>query len=84
MLRTGKIRLSKSPVGAPILFVPKAHGKGLYLFLDYWGLNKIIILNRYPLPLMNKLRNGVQGAKLFNKIDLKAGYNLIKIWASDE
>ena len=28
MLRTGKIRPSKSPAGAPILFVPKAHGRG--------------------------------------------------------
>ena len=29
MLRTGKIRPSKSPAGAPILFVPKSQGRGL-------------------------------------------------------
>ena len=28
-LKNGKIRYSKSPAGAPILFVPKAHGRGL-------------------------------------------------------
>jgi hypothetical protein len=33
---------------------------------------------------MNKLRDHVQGAKLFTKIDLKAGYNLIRIRAGDE
>jgi hypothetical protein len=29
MLRTGKIKPSKSPAAAPILFVPKPHGRGL-------------------------------------------------------
>jgi hypothetical protein len=33
---------------------------------------------------MNESRDRVQGAKLFSKIDLTAGYNLIKIRASDE
>jgi hypothetical protein len=32
---------------------------------------------------MNKLRDKVQGAKLFSKIDLKSGYNLIKIKKGD-
>jgi hypothetical protein len=31
MLDSGKIRPSKSPVGAPIIFVPKPHGRGLRL-----------------------------------------------------
>jgi hypothetical protein len=79
MLRTGKIWPNKSPAGAPILFVPKGHGKGQHLCIDYRGLNKITVLNRYLLPLMNELRDCVQGAKLFSKIDLKAGYNLIRI-----
>jgi len=28
---------------------------------------------------MNELRDRVQGAKMFTKIDLKAGFNLIRI-----
>jgi len=39
MLRMGKIRPSKSPAGAPILFVPKPHGRGLRLYVDYRKLN---------------------------------------------
>jgi hypothetical protein len=35
MLWTGKIRPSKSPAAAPILFVPKPHGRGLRLCIDY-------------------------------------------------
>jgi len=41
-------------------------------------------MNRYPLPLMNELRDQVQGAKIFTKIDLKWGYNLIRIKEGDE
>ena len=85
MLRTDKIRPSKSPAGAPIQFVPKPHGHGLRHCVDYHGLNlKVTIMNRYPLPLMNELHNRVQGAKIFTKIDLKWGYNLIRINEGDE
>ena len=41
-------------------------------------------MNRYPLALMNELRDRVQGAKIFTKIDLKWGYNLIRIKEGDE
>ena len=72
MLKSSKIRPSKSPAGAPILFVPKDHGRGLHLCVDYRGLNKVTILNRYLLPLMNELRNRVRGSRIFTKLDLKA------------
>ena len=42
-----------------------------------------MIMNRYPLPLMNELRDRVQGAKIFTKIDLKWTYNLICIKEGD-
>jgi transposase InsO family protein len=84
MLKSGKIRPSKSPAGAPILFVPKKEGRGLRLCVDYRGLNKVTILNRYPLPLMNELRDRVRSAKIFTKLDLKSGYNLIRIKEGDE
>ena len=84
MLMSGKIRPSKSSAGAPILFVPKKEGRGLRLYVDYRGLNKVTILNRYPLPLMNELGDRIRGAKIFTKLDLKSGYNLIWIKEGDE
>ena len=57
----GKIKCSTSPAGSPILFVPKPHGQGLRLGVDYWALNRIMIPNRYPLPLMQELQDRVQG-----------------------
>jgi hypothetical protein len=83
-LELGKIRPSKSPTAAPIIFVPKAHGRGLRLCVDCRGWNKVTIANRYPLPIMSELQDRVRGAKIFTKIDLKNGYNLIRIKPGDE
>ena len=58
MLQQGTISESKSPVGAPILFVPKPDGS-MKLRVDYRELNKLTIANKYPLPLMTDLRDGV-------------------------
>ena len=81
MLASGKICSSKSPTATPILFVPKNEGRELCLCVDYRGLNKVTILNRYPLPLMNKLHDHVGGFTIFTKLDLQSGYN--RIWIKD-
>jgi hypothetical protein len=44
----------------------------------------MMIMNRYPLPHTNELRDRVVGSKILTKIDLKAGYNLIQIKPGDE
>ena len=47
------IRLSKSPVCAPILFVRKPNSS-FCLYVNYQGLNNLTIKNRYPLLLIDK------------------------------
>ena len=84
MENTGKIQRSTSPAGSPILFVQKPNSRGLRLCVDYRGLNKITIPNRYPLPLMQELQDRVQGARWFTKLDLKNGFNLIRMRQGDE
>jgi hypothetical protein len=84
MLNAGKIHSSKSPVGAPTLFVPKPHGRCLHWCMDYRDLNHVTIMNRNPLPFMNELRDRVAGSRIFTKIYLKAGCNLIQIKPGDE
>ena len=83
MLAQGKIVHSKSPARAPILFVPKPDGK-LRLCVNYRQLNKLTILNKFPLPLMTELRERVAGATIFTKLDLKDRYHLICIQKGDE
>ena len=77
-LRNGFIQPSKSPAGAPILFVKKKDGS-LRLCVDYRGLNRITIRNRYPLPLIPELLDRLRTAKVFSKIDLRGAYNLVRI-----
>jgi len=79
----GKIRRSSSPIGAPILFVPKLDGT-LWLCVDYQGLNKITVENKYPLPLMSELRSRLGKATIFTKLHLKNGYYLIHMAEGEE
>ena len=76
MMAEGKIADSESPEGSPILVIPKPDGS-LRLCADYRNLNKLTIQNKYPLPLMDELRDRVAGAKAFTKLDIKDGYHLI-------
>jgi hypothetical protein len=79
----GWIRRSVSPAGAPILFVPKSD-RTLRLCVDYRGLNKITIKNRYPLPLISETLDRLRGAKVFTKLDLRNAYHRIRIRKGDE
>jgi len=82
-LAKGFIRHSKFPADAPILFVKKKDGS-LRLCVDYRGLNKITKKNRYPFPLILGLLDQLHTKKIFTKIDLCGGYNLLKVRPSDE
>jgi hypothetical protein len=82
-LERGWIRESKSPAGAPILFVPKKDGS-LRLCVDYRGLNKVTIKNRHPLPLIGELLDRLSQAKIFTKLDLRDAYHRIRIKEGDE
>jgi hypothetical protein len=83
LLKAGFIRPSKSPFGAPILFVKKKTGE-MRMCVDYRALNNITIKNSYPLPRIDELFDRLQGAKYFSKIDLRSGYHQIRIAEGDE
>jgi hypothetical protein len=82
LLQKGYIRPSKSPWGAPVLFVKKKDGS-LRLCVDYRGLNKLTVKNKFPLPRVDDIFDHLHGAKVFSKIDLRSGYHQIRIKESD-
>ena len=82
LLEKGFIQPSKSPFGAPIIFVPKKNGK-LRMCVDYRALNKLTVKNRYPLPRIDELMDRLQGATVFSKLDLQSGYWQIRIAEDD-
>ena len=82
-LANGFIRASKSPAGAPILFVRKPNGS-LCLCVDYQGLNNLTIKNRYPLPLIGESLDRLGRAKRFTQLDLTSAYHRMRIKEGDE
>ncbi|RHW30551.1 hypothetical protein D1B31_23670 [Neobacillus notoginsengisoli] len=82
-LRKGYIRPSKSPQTSPVFFVPKKEGTKR-MVQDYRYLNEHTVKNNYPLPLISQLVDKLKGAKLFTKMDLRWGYNNVRIKEGDE
>ncbi|KAH6480324.1 hypothetical protein HBI55_254530 [Parastagonospora nodorum] len=82
-LQRGWIRRSKSPAGAPILFVKKKDGT-MRLCVDYRGLNKISIKNRGSLPLIMESLERLSQAKWYTKLDVREAYHRIRIAEGDE
>src|SRR5271155_4927689 len=82
-LQKGYIRPSKSPMASPFFFVDKKDGK-LRPCQDYRTLNEGTIKNTYPLPLISELVDQLKGAKYFTKLDIRWGYNNVRIKDGDQ
>jgi hypothetical protein len=82
-LATGRIRQSKSPLGAPVFFIKKKDGK-LRFVQDYWALNAITRKNQYLLPLIDDLIHQLKDVRYFTKLDVHWGYNNVHIRKGDE
>ena len=82
-LRKEYIQLSKSPQTALVFFVGKKDGKKR-MVQNYQYLNEWTIKNNYPLPLISDVLENIGMKKLFTKMDLRWGYNNIRIKEGDE
>lgn len=82
-LEKGYIRPSQSPMASPFFFVKKKDGK-LRPCQDYRYLNDWTIKNAYPLPLISELTDKLKDAKYFTKLDVRWGYNNVRIKDGDQ
>ena len=82
LLEKDFIKASSSPYGAPVLFVKKKDGS-LRMCLDYRGLNHITTKDKYPLPNISDILDRVATAKVFSKMDLRAGYHQVRMADED-
>ena len=64
-------------------FIQKKDGT-LHPVQDYQKLNEMTIKNRYPIPLISELIDTLQNACYFTKLDIRWGYNNIRIKEGDE
>jgi len=51
---------------------------------DYWKLNKIMIKNSYPLPLVSDILTRLHDAEWFTTLDLHWGFNNVQLKEGDE
>jgi hypothetical protein len=69
-LAKGYIRPSISPYASSFLFIKKKDGK-LCPVQDYRTLNKWMVQNQYPLPLIMALICDLGGAHIYTKLDVR-------------
>ena len=70
-------------MASPVFFIKKKDGS-LRLVQDYRALNAITMKNKYPLPLISELINKLQGARYFTKLDVRWGFNNVRVKEGDE
>lgn len=54
------------------------------MVIDYRKLNDITVDNKYPIPRISNLIDQLSSASIFTKIDLRWGYNNVRIREGDE
>lgn len=78
LLTKNIIRPSESEYASPIVMVKKKNGEAR-LCVDYRVLNKYIIRDNYPLPVIEDHITALYGKKYYTKLDLKDGFHQIRV-----
>jgi len=66
-----------------MFFIKKKDGS-LRLVQDYCALNTVTVKNRYPFLLISKLISQLCGARYFTKLNVRWGFNNVRIKPGDE
>ena len=80
LLATGCIEPSTSPYAFALVLVRKKGGR-LRVCIDYRGINKDTIVDKYPIPRIDELIDlvGRSKPKIFTSLDLMRGYHQVKM-----
>ncbi|UYV70559.1 hypothetical protein LAZ67_7003536 [Cordylochernes scorpioides] len=83
LLKYGLIKPASSPYSAPVTLAPKKGEGRVRLCIDYRLLNRKIISDSFPIPLLEDIVQKVQGARVFSCLDILSAYWTIPLHPKD-
>lgn len=78
-IKNGLIEPSTSNYNSPVLIVPKKAKGKWRMCIDYRLVNKKIIADKFPLPRIDSILDGLGRAKYFSILDLFQGFHQIPL-----
>eukprot|EP00253_Pinus_taeda_P027778 PITA_27778 len=78
LLEVGVIHPNISPYSSPVVMVLKKDGEW-WMCPNIMALNKLTVKDKFPILVVDDLLDEVNGSQFFSKLDLRSGYDQIRM-----